>query len=126
MEAIDKRVYPHFTRRVTLGCLPSSQHLRSTLTPNLGHTGEVICLTVLSPSRVVSGSTDKSIRVWDSLTGLPLQVVSTDDPPFCLTTVGGTSLLIESGLLYDPGSNSNPAWRSWEVIGLSLAVEMAY
>jgi len=38
---------------------------------------------------VVSGSTDNSLRVWDTENGVALQVIKTDVPPFCLTTMSG-------------------------------------
>ena len=39
-----------------------------------GHRGEVECVTVLPDGRVVSGSDDNTLRVWDTKTGQCLDV----------------------------------------------------
>ena len=40
-----------------------------------GHTGYVNCVVELGDGRVVSGSADKSLRVWDVGTGQCVQVL---------------------------------------------------
>lgn len=42
--------------------------------PLKGHTGAISCVAVLPDGRVVSGSSDKTLRLWDSVTGKCMQI----------------------------------------------------
>ncbi len=53
-----------------------------------GHTGEVHCVAVAKDSRVVSGSEDRSLRVWDSANGQELWTVEGVSPVRSVTCTG--------------------------------------
>ncbi len=49
--------------------LSQGTHIDRKVFENVGHVGCVTCLAVLPDGRIVSGSDDKSIRIWDADTG---------------------------------------------------------
>ena len=81
-EDLGRRRLPLQTWRRVLGHLCPEPRLELELT---GHTGNVYCVAQLADGRIVSGSRDKSLRVWDSETGdCTLQLIGHTHTVLCV------------------------------------------